>query len=77
MYEAAQSAMTSDRGIKWGSSFQARDRVWVKRLNKMGVVQEVRRCRNGGVEYDLLRVVVAGTGLVSVLANPLSVEKGL
>ena len=77
MYEVPQSEMTSDQGIERGSGFKATDRVWIKRLNKVGVVQAVERGRSGEVEYYLLRVAVGGTGSLSVLVRPLEVEKWL
>ena len=35
--------VSSDRVVESSSEFKAGGRVWVKRLNQVGVVQEVRR----------------------------------
>jgi hypothetical protein len=77
MYKGFQRAITFGDGIEAqsGSEFKVMDRVWVKSLNRNGVVQEVQPCRSGELEYYLLRVAVGGSGLFSVLADPLAVEK--
>lgn len=77
MNEVFQSAITSDYKIEArdGSGFKVMDQVWVKSLNRKGVVQDVRPCRNGKAEYYLLRVAVGGSGLFTVFADPLTVEK--
>jgi len=77
MHEVFQSAITADDRIqaREGSGFKLMDRVWVKSLNRPGVVQDVQPCRSGKTDYYLLRVAVGGSGLFSVLADPLTVEK--
>jgi hypothetical protein len=75
MHKLPPSAAASDELIKRGLSFQIRDRVWVKKLNKVGVVQEVRRGCGDEIEDYLLRVAVDGNRLLSVLVSPLAVEK--
>jgi hypothetical protein len=69
--------MTSDPGLERGSGFKVTDRVWVKRLNKVGVVQAIERGSRGEVDCYLLQVAVGGSGSLRVLANPLTVEKWL
>lgn len=75
MYEVPQCLRAPDLPREQRSSFQARDRVWVKRLNQVGLVHDVRRCEKGGREYYLLRVDIGGNQLLTVLASPLTVEK--
>ena len=77
MYAASQSVMTSAPGTGEESGFKVKDRVWIKRLNTVGVVQEVRRSSSGEVDYYLLQLAIAGAGLLSMLASPLGVEKWL
>ena len=53
------------------------DRVWVRKLNKMGVVHEVRRSGRGEVEYYLVQVAVGDAGLVTVPTSPWDLKAGL
>ncbi|MBV9488237.1 MAG: hypothetical protein JO069_00740 [Verrucomicrobia bacterium] len=59
------------------SGFRPKDRVWVKRLETVGVVQEVRRCGQEENEYYLLQVALGDGARLNVLASPLAVEKWL
>ena len=75
MHHPLPSAAAPDRPLQGGPSFQIRDRVWVKPLNKAGVVREVRRGAGDGAEGCLVRVAVDGHRPLSVLVSPLAVEK--
>jgi hypothetical protein len=69
--------VASDRVIESRSEFKTGRRVWVKRLNKVGVVQEVRRGSGGAVEYYSVRSAVEGAGQFSMIVSPSVVEKWL
>jgi hypothetical protein len=63
--------------IELRSDFKAMDCVWVRRLNKVGVVHEVRRSARGEVDYYLVQVPVGDAGLVTVPTSPWDVKTGL
>jgi hypothetical protein len=69
--------VSSERLVESSSEFKTGGRVWVKWLNQVGVVQEVRRGSRGAVEYYLVRSGVEGAGPFSLLVSPSVVEKWL
>jgi hypothetical protein len=76
MYEVLQSARTPYRRIEleYRSGFKLNDQVWVKALDKAGVVYDVLLCRSPEGECCRLQVVVVGAGLFNVAAGPVAVE---
>ena len=69
--------VSSERLVESSAEFKTGGRVWVKRLNKVGVVQEVRRGSHGAVEYYLVRSAVEGAGQFSMIVSPSVLEKWL
>ena len=63
--------------IELRSEFKAMDCVWVRRLNKGGMVHEVRRSARGEVDYYLVQVPVGDAGLVTVPTSPRDVKTRL
>lgn len=53
------------------------DWVWVRRLNKVGLVHEVRRSARGEVDYYLVRVPAGDAGLVTVPTSRWEAKAGL
>lgn len=70
------SALDTGRPVASTPDFDAGDRVWVEKLNKMGVVQATRRSQRGEVEYYLLKVG-AGSGTLRMIVSPSAVAKWL